>query len=244
MMTIWDVQHGNAIYINTPNDKHLVIDLGRGDYSGKNEQFSPLDQLRNRGIRQLDHVTITHPHLDHIDDILQLDTLEPKVLCTTWHLTDEEIMQDARWFDRPKYEKYLNIRRRYNQDATGSFSDTNNPSNFGGVVTKRFTTFGLPHNNFNNHSILTVMEYAGVKIVIPGDNECASLTELMKKSDFREAVKNSALLIAPHHGRQSAYHNEFVSLVNPYLTVVSDGRFCDTSANGSYSAKSRGKQVW
>ncbi len=38
-MTVWDVQHGNAIYINTPNNKHIVINLGVGEYSGKNESF-------------------------------------------------------------------------------------------------------------------------------------------------------------------------------------------------------------
>ena len=31
----WDVQHGHSTYIKTPNNRHIVIDLGTGDYSRK-----------------------------------------------------------------------------------------------------------------------------------------------------------------------------------------------------------------
>lgn len=40
-MVFWDVQHGHATYIKSPNGRHIVIDLGTGDYSGKNTNFSP-----------------------------------------------------------------------------------------------------------------------------------------------------------------------------------------------------------
>lgn len=45
-MVFWDVQHGHATYIKTPNNKHIVIDLGIGDYSGNDSTFSPLKQLK------------------------------------------------------------------------------------------------------------------------------------------------------------------------------------------------------
>jgi competence protein ComEC len=81
-------------------------------------------------------------------------------------------------------------------------------------------------------------------VVIPGDNEKCSFEELMQRSDFKEAVRNSDILLAPHHGRESGYYHDFVSLVNPRLTIVSDGRFCETSANGRYSQKSRGWNIY
>ena len=87
-------------------------------------------------------------------------------------------------------------------------------------------------------------EYLKTKIVIPGDNEKCSLEELMKLTSFKDAIRNSEILLAPHHGRENGYYTEFVDLVNPLITVVSDGRFCDTSANGRYSAKSRGWKVF
>ena len=53
----WDVQHGSATYIRTPNNKHLVIDLGTGSYGNNDQEFSPLKYLKNTyNISQLDYV--------------------------------------------------------------------------------------------------------------------------------------------------------------------------------------------
>ncbi|MBK7812101.1 MAG: MBL fold metallo-hydrolase [Saprospiraceae bacterium] len=244
-----DVQHGHATYIKTPNNKHIVIDLGIGDFSGMNKAFSPLRHLKyNFGVQQLDYVIITHPHLDHIDDILNFDALSPKVFNRPRQITnaevmrEEEIIKTIRNQDRPKFEKYCEINDRYIHPVRET-DNPDNPDNFGGMKIISFIPTTCSHNNFNNHSIVSIVEFAEIKVVIPGDNEACSFEELMKYESFKASVKDSDVLLAPHHGRENGYHNDFVNLVNPRLTVVSDGRFCDTSANGRYSQKSRGIKV-
>lgn len=243
----WDVQHGHSTYIKTPNGRHIVIDLGTGDYSGNNSTFSPLQHLRNRhGVQQLDYVTITHPHLDHIDDILNFDLLSPKVLIRPNQLTNTEVMQGVQQKDYSKFKKYCEINNRYNQPISqDSINNTENPDNWGGMKISIFAPMECRHDNFNNHSIITIIEYAEIKVVIPGDNEKESFDELFQKysSSFKNAIKDADILLAPHHGRESGYYLDFINLVNPRLTIVSDGRFCDTSANAKYSAKSRGWTV-
>lgn len=253
-MVFWDVQHGHATYVKSPNNKHIVVDLGIGSYDGENEkgeneEFSPLLHLRdNYRVKQLDYVIITHPHLDHIDDILNFDALNPKVLLRPGHLTNEEVMagkENAKDIEKQKFKKYCEINDRYNQPIS-SDDDNNpqNPDNYGGLKIKTFIPSSCNHNNFNNHSIVTVFEYEGIKVVVPGDNEKCSFDELLQKQSFKTAIADADILLAPHHGRESGYHEEFVGLVNPRLTIVSDGRFCDTSANARYSAKSRGWYVY
>lgn len=242
-MVFWDVQHGHAMYIKTPNDKHIVIDLGVGDYSGKNSSFSPLLHLKNNyGVKQLDYVIITHPHLDHIDDILNFDALNPTTLLRPKSISKELFMQGARDQDKVKLEEYWKIHQRYNTPVSAS-SNPKDPDNYGGVKIKTFAP-NYSGSNINNYSIITVLEYADIKVVIPGDNEKSCLDEMMKSQDFKDAVANAYILLAPHHGRESGYNNDFVSLVNPSLTIVSDGRFCDTSANSRYSQKSTGWEVY
>ena len=243
-MVFWDVQHGHATYIKTPNNKHIVIDLGIGDYSGNDTAFSPLEHLYYKyGVQQLDYVIITHPHLDHIDDILNFDLMDPKVFHRPKQITNQEVMKGVREQDREKFEKYCEINDRYSQPVFGGPNDPNNPDNLGGMKIISFSPLTCSHSNFNNHSIVTVIEYAEIKIVIPGDNEACSFEELMNKEAFKTAVKQSDILLAPHHGRENGYYNDFVNLVNPRLTIVSDGKYCDTSANGRYSQKSRGWTV-
>lgn len=241
----WDVQHGHSTYIQTPNGRHIVIDLGIGSYGSKNEAFSPLSHLKkNWNIQQIDYAVITHPHLDHIDDILNFDELSPRVLHRPNHITNEEIMQNVREQDKIKFKKYCEINDRYN----GVVEDTSphhpkNPKNWGGLSIQTFHPCLCDKANFNNHSIVVVMEYLNTKVVIPGDNEDCSISALMADESFTKAVANSEILLAPHHGRESGHHSDFLNLVNPLVTIVSDGKYCDTSANKRYSAKSRGWDV-
>ena len=244
-VVFWDVQHGHATYVKSPNGKHIVIDLGTGDYSGKDLTFSPLLHLKNNyGVKRLDYVIITHPHLDHIDDILNFDTMNPKVLLRPKQITNEEVMKGAREQDKPKFAKYCEINDRYNHPISAENEDNpKKPDNYGGLKILTFLPTECNHNNFNNHSIVTVLEFAGIKIVVPGDNEVCSFEELLKKQAFKTAITNADVLLAPHHGRESGYNLDFINLVNPRLTVVSDGRFCETSANARYTQKSRGWTV-
>ncbi|MDH0660753.1 MBL fold metallo-hydrolase [Empedobacter sp. GD03865] len=247
----WDVQAGHATYIKSPNGKHIVIDLGIGSFDDNNQGFSPLMYLKHyMGVKQLDYVIITHPHLDHIEDIVNFDELNPKILLRPKHITNEEVMQEEkatttiRNRDKPIFEKYCEINNRYNSPVDEN--NTSNPrksDNYGGLKIRTFHPTSCNKNNFNNHSIITVLEFQDIKIVIPGDNERCSFEELLLKESFNDAIKDADILLAPHHGRESGYNNEFMNIVNPNLTIISDGRFCDTSATTRYSQKSKGWKV-
>ena len=238
-MTVWDVQLGLSIHVKTPNDKYIVIDLGTGSYESGNT--SPLKKLIHSNIA---YMILTHPHLDHIDDILNFDINEPKVLRRVEALSNDEVMKDVRYCDRAKFNKYCEINNRYNLPITSQ--NENNPEypeNYGGLGIQNFDTHVCDHSNFNNFSIITVFLLSGVKVVVCGDNETESLNILMNQSNFQTAVKNADILVAPHHGRESAYHSDFVSLVNPRITIISDTEKTEASASDKYTTKSRGWKV-
>lgn len=248
LMIFWDVQHGHASYIKTPNGKHIVIDLGIGSYDDDDKQFSPLAHLKQHyGVNRIDLLIITHPHLDHIDDILTMKALNmgPETLLRPRHLTNLEILKNIREQDRPKFEYYCCMSDHYCYDIPLFHPlHPNNPDNFGGMKITFFEPRNCNRNNFNNHSIISVFEFQGYKIVIPGDNQEESFEELFKVFGFEETVRNADILLAPHHGRDSGVHNDFQKLVNPKLTIISDGSLCNTSANPWYSANSRGMDVY
>lgn len=238
-MTVWDVQLGLAIHVKAPNGKYIVIDLGTGTYESGNS--SP---LRKRMWDNIAYMVITHPHLDHISDILNFDINAPKILCRPPLLTNEEVMEGVRQCDRAKFEKYCQINDRYNSPV--KYDDENytgNPNNYGGLEIQTFSTSLCDHSNFNNFSMITVFQFSGIKVVVCGDNEKDSFDKLMKENDFKNAVRSADVLVAPHHGRESAYHSEFVSLVNPRITIISDTTKSDASAVDKYTQRSRGWTV-
>jgi len=242
-IVFWDVQHGNASYIKTPNGKHIVCDLGTGSYGSKSKEFSPLLHLKNKwGVKQIYYVIISHPHKDHIDDIMNFDKLSPRVLKRPKHLPKEEIMKNVRAEDKPLFEKYFEINERYSSPVS-SQTNPRLPANNGGVKIETFTPKSCSTSNINNHSIVTVLSYAESKVILTGDNEPPSWKELLEKTSFVNAIKDADILLAPHHGRDSGFYKEIFAHFSPYLTIISDGRWCDTSATDRYDSVTKGWKV-
>ena len=237
----WDVQHGHATTVTSPNNRVFVVDLGQGSY-GSGSTFSPLAFLHNSGIRKLDHLIISHPHLDHIDDILNVELFDVDVMFRPAHLERSDIMNGIHNVDRPKYERYWDLNRRFVWPITPQ-NDATIRANFGGLRVQTFAPRTCARSNLNNHSVVTVFEEAGVKVVVPGDNEACSFDELLARPDFRVAVANADVLLAPHHGRQAGTHAEFLKIVNPKLCIISDGRSTETNAVSNYSRAARGMYV-
>ena len=236
----WNVQHGSAALVQTPNRQQIAIDLGA------DENFSPLRYLKYRmGINQLDKVIITHPHMDHVEDISNFDLLCPRILMTPRHLNADDI-NNGHYTVGPEaaqiYQKYLDVNARYTVPVQPIY-DPSIPANNGGVSIASFFPSQSPKTNLNNHSIVTVIEYEGVKILSPGDNEPPSWDELLADEVFREAIRDTHVLVAPHHGRESGYHGDLFDHISPTVTIISDGRTVDTSATDRYSAKTKGWDV-
>lgn len=234
-MKIWDVELGLSIHIKAPNNRYIVIDLGRKD------DFSPLAELRGK---EIGYMVITHPHKDHIDDIGNISYARPNVLWRVKDFTRNELLLNAQNFrDRQIINQYCDFVEGYSR----TISPTESPANgtpFDGLTAEVFHTNECGKSNINNFSAIIVLNLSNVKIVICGDNESASFNKLMEDTHFQNCVKNADVLVAAHHGRVSGYHNEFVSLVSPSITIVSDTINPDTTASNRYSAKSKGWKVF
>ncbi|WP_085535667.1 ComEC/Rec2 family competence protein [Massilibacteroides vaginae] len=243
---IWDVQHGSAAYVKSPNGRHIIVDTGLGSYENSDKTFSPLYHLwKTYNVKQIDYAILTHPHKDHIEDINNLIGLSPKVLRRPKHLTRNDIIttQTAKT-DIPLYEKYIEFSNKYTSSVSGTTNDPTNSENFGGLKIQTFSTPNCATCNLNNQSIISVFSFANSKIVIAGDNESPSYNELLKDVNFKNAIKDADILVASHHGRASGYHDEFVKLVKPKLTIISDSSKKDTSVVADYGTISSGWTVF
>jgi len=239
-LTVWDVQHGSASHIRTPNGRDVVIDLGTGRANGYGREFSPLRHLRaNYGVSYIDKLIITHPHRDHLDDIGQFDAMSPRVLERPTHLTAVDIRGGNRAIDTSIINQYLEINARYTAPLSPG-QDPAIPENNGGAQIVTFHPTQCARDNLNNHSIVTFVEYANSTILVPGDNEAASWRELLQDPVFRMWLKKVDILVAPHHGREAGYCPDLFGLCSPYLVIVSDGPETDTNAADRYHRHAKG----
>jgi len=196
---------------------------------------------RRWGVSRLNAVIVTHPHADHMGDIENFTEMNPIAFYRPRHLTDEEVLSDIRESDRKVVEKYIEINGLYTDKLPVDHplsSEVNRGAEF-----QLFQPRECGRSNINNHSIVTVVTYEGIKILLTGDNEPPSWNELLKDASFVKAISGTHLLLAPHHGRLSAFSPELFEHISPYLVVISDGEYTDKSASSQYSGKALGWSV-
>lgn len=233
---VHDVGHGQAIHAFTPNGGTVVIDLGCS------ADHSPLEWL-SEYTKCIDSLVITHPHGDHIDELLLIKSLNLKVR-QLWRpnwLNEDIVRKQNQASYTKKLDEYFSMSSRYNS-AINTDNLVGNPKVSGGVSIKKFSSKNCGVSSINNHSGVVVFEYCGVTVVVPGDNEPPSWRELMKQPDFAKIMKNANVFMASHHGRESGYSADIFA-EKPNLCIVSDGRMQDTDATQRYSYHARGWDI-
>ena len=232
---VHNVGHGQSIHAFTPSEHVVVVDLGASN------TFSPLAWLRKL-TSVIDSLVITHPHGDHIDEILDLKATGFRVrqLWRPKWLTPDEVRQANQAAYEANVTRYLEMSKEYSC-AISPDELVGNPTVTGGVTISQYASQACGRSNLNNHSGVVVFDYLGIKILIPGDNEVASWRELLNNPEFVSAAKTPDVLLASHHGRDSGYCAElFEGIGKPRLCMISDGRVQDTDATGRYSYHARG----
>ncbi|RDZ34079.1 MULTISPECIES: ComEC/Rec2 family competence protein [unclassified Haloferax] len=250
---IWDVKRGDAIFVKGP-ERNAIIDLGHTN------GFSPSRHIHTQhGIDSVDYLVLTHPDEDHIEDLPEFSSyFSPEVIARRDE-ADEYIRRRKNdlYPDRPHYQtvtdSYLTLTGSYDKRATFSPSD---PSWNGGLT---FTHHILSLEeagttpiddlsrgetvNLNNLSILTVLEYGSFKLVTAGDLEQKAIEALLQRSSVRDDLRDTNVLIAPHHGRESSYTPKLFHYMTPELVAISDAKAGSTNASQKYSAQATGIPV-
>ncbi len=244
-LKFWDVQHGNATHLITPNGRVVVIDLGDADSPSGVGRFSPINHLRyTQGFSSIDKLIITHPHRDHLDDIENAVSMSPRVLLRPNWLSESDVSQGNRPADSTKVLQYLSLSSRYTEVVkrpnSAAFTD-----DWGGVRMTHYQSRNVPRSNLNNHSIVSFFEFAGLTALVPGDNESPSWKQLLEDNTFRAELARVDVLLAPHHGREAGYCSElFDAGLQPRLTVISDDQQGSTSVTERYAGRTRGWTVY
>lgn len=231
---VCDVGHGDAIIIKFPSGKTALIDCGGKDVRSASSYLEILE------IQTLDYLAISHPHVDHIRDIINVTTkFRPDVLGRNRIFTKEKIKdENAEVFDTHEdiIDKYLEL----NNDFTGSISGNpeKDPTMSEWGKGANIVSFANDDSemNLNDLSRVLFIKYGSHVILCPGDIEKKGWINLLKKPAFVEELKNTTVLIASHHGRDSGFSNDIFQYFIPKIVLVSDGRFGDTSATDRYGS--------
>lgn len=238
---VWDVKHGTCISAETPNGKNVIIDCGNSD------GVSPACHI-NPGAEKkiLDYLVISHPHQDHIKDILNVDEkFDAKVLRVNSKITKNAMKQDNSGVFDPD-DEYIN---KYYEYAEKRFPDTvsydESPRNPLWGDDCMFYSFSNNDGDLsvNNLSVATFIEFGNQVILYGADLEKEGWNELLKQEKFCKHLSKVTIFIASHHGNDSGYCSEIFEYFTPTITIVSAGKYRDNTIS-KYDKLATGMTVY
>jgi competence protein ComEC len=201
-----DIGQGDSELIELPDGKNILIDAGDQEGSAK-----LISYLKERNIKDIDLVIISHPHLDHYGGLLKaVKNLNIKQIYDSGAPTNSSTYLKLLKLLNEKKVK-LTIARR-NQEL--KFNDGINLK----ILAPEDPLFDNTRSDTNNASIVAKLTHNKVSFLFTGDIEEESQDRMIKNVP---SLLDSTILKVAHHGSRYTTSDEFLSFVKPKIAVIS-----------------------
>lgn len=199
---IIDVGQGDSIFIQTLEDKRILIDAG--DEEAEHTVYS---YLKRRGVKKIDVLIATHPDTDHIGS---MDYIIDKFKISHLYMPNAKTNSEAFYnlLDSCK-EKNLKIEYLTKGDRLKIDSSTTMEILSPSTITDK--------NNLN--SIVSLLNYKGYEFLFTGDAEKENESEILSSCNLPDIE----FLKAGHHGSSSSSTDEFIEKLKPEAVAISCG---------------------
>ena len=208
--TFLNVGEADSIFIQTPNNKKILVDTGKNYGKTKNSGNSIIIPfLRTKGINCIDLLILTHPDSDHIGGTIDiLENIDVKKL-----VTNGEKAQNQTFL---KLKEYINStgRKEYTISKPIEISPDKNLSI---IAIKPPDTDAKSQNDT---SIILIFKYKNFDAILMGDNEITSYETLKTNLNPTGAIE---LFKIGHHGSYNSVDEKMVKLISPDISVISVG---------------------
>jgi competence protein ComEC len=228
---VLDVGQGDAILLRTPPGRWLLVDAGPRSRQGDAGRRVVLPFLRQRGVRELAAVVVTHGDADHLGGL-------PSVL---GEVDVGLVVEPAQPLGTALYLEYQAM-----VEARGT---TWRPARAGDTLTVDGVTLAVLHPSAawaagefepNENSVVLHLQYGCFDALLMGDAGRRVERELLRSAPQVEVLK------VGHHGSAGSTSDDWLRALRPRTAVVSVGRnaFGHPSAEVLDRLRRGGIEVW
>jgi len=206
-ITFFDVGQGDGIFIQTPNDKQILIDGGPD-----NSILEKLNQTMPFYDRTIDLVILTHPDADHITGLVEVLN----------YYQVEHILTSGLEKDTAVYIKWKELIEEKNISLSLAQMGQKIILQNGialEVLWPNQNLISSYSSSANNVSVVTRLVYGDIEVLLTGDIE-KKVENYLVNQDFK---LESDILKLPHHGSKTSTSYNFLKAVNPKIAIISVG---------------------
>ncbi len=198
-----DVGQGDCIHIKSPTGKNILVD-GGGSFNYDVGRKTVMPYLLKNGVNEIDLAIVSHLDTDHVGGIISL--------------AEEGLIKQVAVYSGvdKENENYKKLKENTNVIylTEGDSVDIDKGLNID-ILGPAREKIG---ENENNNSLITMFEYEGERLLLPGDIDEEVEKDLASNYDL-----NSHILKITHHGSKTGTSEVFVEAVNPQIAVIQVG---------------------
>ncbi|AQQ70876.1 ComEC family competence protein [Limihaloglobus sulfuriphilus] len=200
-LTVFSVGHGACSMITLPDASCYIMDCGSKNIDDLGRSVI-INYAAYRDIKTADAAILSHNHLDHVNGIDGIvNGLRPEKIIVNRYFCDES---------RSVARTVMEIGKGIINSRPDDFSDCD-------AVFSFYSPQKIPANDINAQSMAAVIEYAGRKIIFPGDMPPQQQRQMLEQiPDIRADI-----LILPHHGFSKWAQPSFIEQASPSIAIGS-----------------------
>lgn len=205
----FDVQNADSFLIKTPQNKYFFIDTGKAPYKSGNSQAKiiMLKYLKDRGIKDLEGVIVTHFDNDHSGGTV--DFIENTNIKTLYLNSTEKETQTAMDIFNAVKKLKQNVRIVKNEDII--YFEPN-------LTLKTYKAKIGGKNRSNECSTVTLLSYGKFEMLFMGDAGVTSFSQLQK-----DIPHNVEVLKVGHHGGPRVVDSQMLEHLGNRVSLISTG---------------------
>lgn len=205
-ITAFDVQNADCFLVKTPKNKYFIIDTGKAPYKNSTAQVKVilLKYLKDRGIKNIEGLIITHFDNDHSGGAVDLmkELHINKVYINSY---ENKSYTSAKIYKTLK-EKSIPSHLAQNNEIIYT---ENNLS---------LKTLRAEMKDDNENSIITLLKYKDFETLFTGDAGLKAFHSVQK-----DVPQNVEVLKVGHHGARGVVDKDMIEYLNPKVSVISTG---------------------
>jgi competence protein ComEC len=202
-----DVGQGDAIWIQAPNGKELLIDTGAGQSA-----VSELGILKSFFDKTIDGVILTHPDNDHIGGVPEVFKRYNIPLVITSEVSSPTLIY--------KTVEETILQERSDKVIARTGERIILDSHAGVIVDILFPDSITQNWETNEASIVVKITYGENSFLLTGDSPIDVEDYLV--NIYGDQLQSTVLKLG-HHGSKTSTSQEFLDSVDPEITIVSAG---------------------
>lgn len=205
----FDVQNADSFLIKTPQNKYFMIDTGKAPFESGNSQTKiiMLKYLKDRGIKNLEGVIVTHFDNDHSGGTSEIIT-NTKVKTLYLNNTKTETQTAKNIFKTAKkiHQKYKIVQHNQQIYTEKDFKIRTFKADISGKDTD------------NECSTITLVSYKDFDMLFMGDAGVKSFEQVQK--DIPNKIE---ILKVGHHGGPKVVNEQMLNYLNNEVSLISTG---------------------